>query len=211
MNHGIKLRRTPIAGSAIVLSVALLLAACGNDDGDGESAASAPTESASASEPANASDSASASEPTDPAEPAPTDEAAPEFRTIEHAGGTTEVPVDPQNVLALDEYTALVMWELGFQPTTVYRSLLTVYTEPIASAQGIELVEHALADPSIEASAALAPDLILSFAHPTTIERYDLWSEAGPTVLYDDSKPWQEPITVIGEALGAEDIAAERT
>ncbi|MEM9132257.1 MAG: ABC transporter substrate-binding protein [Actinomycetota bacterium] len=201
MNHRTNSPRSLLAGAAIVLSVALL-AACG-DGGDGEQTASATSASASAST------SASASEPTDPGSPS-TEEAEPAFRTIEHAGGTTDVPVDPQNILALDEYSAFILWELGVEPTTVYRSLLTVYTEPIASARGLELIDHALADPAIEASAALAPDLVVSFAHPTTLETYDLWSEVGPIVLYDDSEPWQEPIALVGEALGAEDVAAER-
>ncbi|MEM9608507.1 MAG: ABC transporter substrate-binding protein [Actinomycetota bacterium] len=120
------------------------------------------------------------------------------------------MPVDPKNILALDEYSAFQLWDLGFEPTTVYASLLTLYTEPVANEMGVELTEHLLADPAIEAAAAIAPDLIVSFGHPVTLERYDLWSEAGPMFLYSDAAPWQEQLTRVGEALGAEDVAAQR-
>ncbi|MEM9515716.1 MAG: ABC transporter substrate-binding protein [Actinomycetota bacterium] len=206
MTHRSRTRRLSITGAAIVFSM-VVLAAC-DDDGEG-TAAPASTASTNAPEPTEPSGSPSTAPAVTATEA--TEATEPEFRTIEHAGGSTDVPADPQNVLALDEYTALIMWELGVEPTTVYRSLLTEYTEPIASAQGVEMIEHALASPAIEASAALAPDLVVSFAHPTTVEMYDVWSEVGPIVLYDDSAPWQEQNAVVGEALGAEDIAAERT
>ncbi|MEM8925016.1 MAG: ABC transporter substrate-binding protein [Actinomycetota bacterium] len=182
---------------AVLAVLALVAIAC--SDGDDTDASSSDAE-ASASEPAA----------TDDADDASTADSEPAVRTMEHVGGTTDVPTDPQNILALDEYTALMMWDLGVEPATVYHSLLTVYTEPIADAFGVELIEHALAEPAIEASAALAPDLIVSFAHPTTLDSYDTWAEVGPMFIYADADPWRDQFLTVGDALGAEDAAARR-
>ncbi|MEM9747372.1 MAG: ABC transporter substrate-binding protein, partial [Actinomycetota bacterium] len=132
-------------------------------------------------------------------------------RIVEHPGGVTEVPVGIDSILALDEPSAAVLMELGTPPDVIYGSYLTASTPLLADELGIEFLPHNIEDPSIEAAAALAPDLIVGTDHPGTLRNYDNWSEVAPVVLIDYAGAWQEQIATAGEAIGADDVAAART
>ena len=75
----------------------------------------------------------------------------------------------------------------------------------------VDVLAHDLFNGSIEAAAALAPDLIVGTDHPGTLRNYDNWSEVAPVVLIDYAGAWQEQLATAGEAIGADDVAAART
>ncbi|MEM8707233.1 MAG: hypothetical protein AAGE98_12300, partial [Actinomycetota bacterium] len=105
---------------AALLALTLLAAACGGSDEtteaptDSESASAsemAEDDGASASEMAE-SESASASEPADTT----TTTEAPTERTVEHRGGTTVIPAQPERIVVLNAGTMLpILIELGVE------------------------------------------------------------------------------------------------
>ena len=132
-------------------------------------------------------------------------------RTVTHDKGTTEVPERPQRIVALDNslVEAVVLLErplvggigsyrdqTGFPP---YLGDAVDDTEDVGP----------LETPDLEAIAALEPDLIVS----ATVRHdalYDELSQIAPTVFVKTTGPqWRENVTFLGEALGAEDEAAD--
>ncbi|MEM9133193.1 MAG: ABC transporter substrate-binding protein [Actinomycetota bacterium] len=194
---------------AVLGAVALLAGACGgdSDSADPPATASAPSGSDLGGEASAGAIGESGSETADAAEPTP---AASDVLTVEHAGGTTEVPSEAETILALDENAAFILWELGLDPEVVYGSYLTTYTSLVADDRGVEIVPHSLEEPSIEASAALAPDVIIGTDHPATVASYDLWGEVGPTVLFPYREPWEVHLDTVAAAFGLEDVADQR-
>lgn len=208
--------RRPWPVLAVVLALAVLAAACGGDEDSADSAADQDSASASvsASAPADTDSGDEADGTTDDSTTEETGgdpEAEPEIFVVEHAVGTSEVPTGAETILALDENAAFILWELGLDPEVVYGSYLTVYTSLVADDRGVEIVPHSLSAPSIEASAALAPDVIIGTDHPATIDAYDLWGEVGPTVLFPYREPWEVHLETVASAFGLDDLAAERT
>jgi iron complex transport system substrate-binding protein len=141
--------------------------------------------------------------------------------TVGTAFGDVEIPEEPQRVVALgwsDAETALALgvqpvgasdW-LGFGGEGVGPWAEGRYDE---APQIIETLE-----PSLEAIAALQPDLILDTRSPATQERYDALSAIAPTVGQpEDVGPylttWQQQLDLVGRALGraeqADDLQAE--
>jgi iron complex transport system substrate-binding protein len=119
-----------------------------------------------------------------------------ERRPFEHAMGTTEVPVRPERVVALDSLRILEpLLQLDITPAGA------VVTANILSNPGdIERVGTSL-EPSIEAIAALEPDLIVG-EESLQEEMYDQLSQIAPTVLAYD-------IATDGNALDRQRFLAE--
>ncbi|MGY1602507.1 ABC transporter substrate-binding protein [Geodermatophilus sp. SYSU D00815] len=163
---------------ALALLAALVLAGCGADD---------------AAEPADGS-------------PAAADAAFP--RTVDHAMGSTEIPARPERVVVLDtgeldSVTALGVTPVGAVTTDVATGFLSYLAE---DAEGVEQV-GTIAEPNLEAIAALRPDLILSnkVRHE---DLYDQLSAIAPTVFAERvGAAWKENFLLAGEALGLEDQA----
>jgi iron complex transport system substrate-binding protein len=114
------------------------------------------------------------------------DESSGKTKTVEHAMGTTEVPVNPERIITLND--------------TLMTHLLAVDFEPVGSC-GIEGdrfrtekfdttdIEHVgiLNEPNLEAVAGLRPDLILGFALSADV--YPELSRIAPTVLLEPPSP----------------------
>lgn len=193
------------------LALATLTAACSSDD----------TSSTATDPPAAASPSISEPATTEPAttEPATTEPATTEPadfpRSVTHALGTTDVPAEPERVVALDR--SLVDAALALELELVG---YTTYQDPNGSLPeyfGEALTEHAseatwvgdLLSPNLEAIAALDPDLILTSAvrHEAI---YSQLSEIAPTIATASAGGgWKENILVSAEATGRDDFAQQ--
>lgn len=212
--------RLPI--TALVLLLTLFLAACG---GAAEpTAAPAPTEPPQepAAEPTEAptmEEEPTAEEQEPAAEPTEAEgEAAGDVRIITHSFGDTEIEGVPQRIVALEWTYAEDLLALGIQPAGV------------ADVAGYETwvnVEPALADsvvdvgtrqePSLEAIAALEPDMIIGvqFRHEPI---YADLSAIAPTLLFnpypgedgpDQYQEMRETFLTIAEAVQREDEAVQ--
>lgn len=138
---------------------------------------------------------------------APAAEAA-ETRTVQHAMGSTRVSGTPERVVVLDTGELDSATALGVKPVGAVEAIagegLPAYLGD--GVKGIELV-GTIEQPSIEAIAALKPDLILSskVRHEAI---YDELSRIAPTVFTEEvGVTWKENFALHAEALGRGDEA----
>lgn len=194
---------------ALLLAGALLAAACAT--GSGDDAGPGADEGADDATTTTAVDpTATTTRPASPTTAAPA--AAPATRLVAHARGETEVPEEPEQVVALDSGTTLVMLlELGVPvaaatlPPTGGESILF---EP-GALDGIESV--GFPDPSIEAIAAVGPDLIVGLDTVTVTDEYDELSRIAPTILVEPTpSDWKDQARRLAEAVNATDELDDR-
>jgi iron complex transport system substrate-binding protein len=143
------------------------------------------------------------------ADPAQLDEGPP-TREVRHAAGTTEVPADPQRIVALSGDQLDALCGLGLQSRIVAAAL------PDGSSQQpsyLGTVVHAVApaghrtSPDIAAIKAANPDLILG-SQALTPEAYGELSAIAPTVFSGAPGPgWQDMLRTVGAATGRADAA----
>ena len=181
------LRRTALVAAA--LTTAGALAACGSGDADSS---------------ADASSSASGGSSGFPV-------------TVSTAFGDVEVEEEPQRVVALGSSDAETALALGVQPVGA-SDWLAFGGEGVGPwAEGRydeapEMIETL--EPSLEAIAALEPDLILDTRSPATQERYDSLSAIAPTIGQPEGvdpylTTWQQQLDLVGQALGRTDEAEQ--
>ena len=179
----------PFLRGAALLAATVLVTSCGSDDtGSSEDAAASSSPSGSGASPV----------------------------TVQTAFGPVEVPEEPERVVALgwsDAETALALgvqpvgasdW-LGFGGEGVGPWAEGLYDE---APENIETLE-----PSLEAIAALDPDLILDTRSPATQDRYDALNAIAPTIGQPEGvgpyqTTWQQQLDLVGQALGREEEAA---
>ncbi|RZU30561.1 ABC transporter substrate-binding protein [Blastococcus saxobsidens] len=131
-------------------------------------------------------------------------------RTVEHAMGSTEIPAEPERVVVLDtgeldSALALGVTPVGAVTTDVSEQFLSYLAE---DAEGIDVV-GTIAEPDLEAIAALQPDLILSNSVRHE-DIYDQLAQIAPTVFAADlGDTWKENFLLDAEALGKEEEAEE--
>ncbi|SOE04064.1 ABC transporter substrate-binding protein [Blastococcus haudaquaticus] len=142
-------------------------------------------------------------------EPSATEDAA--FpRTVEHAMGSTEIPERPERVVVLDTGELDTALSLGVTPvgavtTAVSEDFLTYLADDAADVE----VVGTIAEPNLEAIAALEPDLILS-SRTRHEDIYEELAQIAPTVFADRvGAVWKENFLLDAEALGLEDEAEE--
>ncbi|RBY94533.1 iron-siderophore ABC transporter substrate-binding protein [Blastococcus sp. TBT05-19] len=129
-------------------------------------------------------------------------------RTVEHAMGSTEIPERPERVVVLDTGELDSVLSLGVTPvgavtTAVSDGFLSYLAE---DAEDVEVV-GTIAEPDLEAIAALEPDLILSnkVRHE---DIYEQLAQIAPTVFAEKvGAVWKENLLLDAEALGLEDEA----
>lgn len=133
----------------------------------------------------------------------PPGEAAAGTRTVTHARGVTAVPVAPQRVVVLDTGELDVVLALGVTPVGAVVAqegapLQTYLADRVADVA----VVGTIAEPDLEAVAALDPDLILS-NEVRHADLYDTLSGIAPTVFAADvGDTWKDTVRLAGEALG---------
>ncbi len=140
--------------------------------------------------------------------------------TIEHAFGTTEIPVEPKRVVAIGWGSADAAIAMGVIPVGMEaqayggdESGVHPWTAEALEDAGEELpvlIPSSNEAPAYEDIAEAAPDLILAVYSGVTDEQYELLSEIAPTVAYPDAPwttPWRDVVSIVGEALGKTDEA----
>lgn len=175
---------------ATVLTVALLLAACGA----GEGAGSAPT----------------GTEETGSGFPI----------TIEHKFGTTEITEEPQRVLSLGFQEQDAILALGITPVAVRHwfgdephAVFPWAQDELGEAEP-DVLEMPFGELDYEKIITLEPDLISGVYSGITADEYERLSRIAPTIAQTDGyvdfgMPWQEMTVMVGRALGREQRARE--
>lgn len=136
-------------------------------------------------------------------------------RSVVHALGTTEVTGTPERVVVLDSGELDAVASLGVVPVGAVET--EGLLEELADAHGFDAddvaVVGSIAEPDLEAVAALQPDLVLTNAirHAAL---YDQLSALAPTVMSAElGAVWQENFLLSAEAMGmteeAEQILAD--
>jgi iron complex transport system substrate-binding protein len=137
--------------------------------------------------------------------------------TVETAFGDVTVEEEPTRVVALGWSDAETALALGVQPVGA-SDWLGFGGEGVGPwaegryAEAPEIIDTL--EPSLEAVAALEPDLILDTRSDATQERYDLLSQIAPTIGQPDGvgpyqTTWQQQLEMVGRALGREEEAAD--
>ncbi len=126
---------------------------------------------------------------------------------VEHARGTAEVPADPQRVVVLEPLELDVAVALGVTPVG---AAVVNEAAGVPTYLGVDVAPvGTVVEPSLEAIAALEPDLILG----TESRHSDLFAQLdsiAPTVfMATQADPWRDNARLIGTALGREDAVGE--
>lgn len=135
-----------------------------------------------------------------------------ETRSVVHALGTTEIAGTPERVVVLDSGELDAVTSLGVVPVGTVETeglLEELATAHDFDAADVEVV-GSIAEPDLEAVAALRPDLILTNAirHEAI---YDQLSELAPTVMSAElGAVWKENFLLSAEALGMTAQAEEQ-
>ncbi len=137
-----------------------------------------------------------------------------ETRTVEHLLGTTEVPVNPERVVALDGGEELeALCALGEAPLAAGNASRAEgadqwfeYIESRCDLDPVEVVPGR-DQANLEQVAALQPDLI--FATDFEAETYDELSRIAPTVIPDRRSGAEKLLRTTAEAVGRPEAADE--
>jgi iron complex transport system substrate-binding protein len=181
--------RPLLRGAALLAAAALVVTGCGSDDDTGSSSGSSGGDSASGAFPV----------------------------TVPTAFGDVEIAEEPVRVVALGWGDAETALALGVQPVGA-SDWLAFGGEGVGPwSEGLydeapEIIETL--EPSLEAIAALEPDLILDTKSDGTQDRYDLLSQIAPTVGQPEGveayqTTWDQQLELVGQALGRTDRADE--
>lgn len=180
--------RPLLRGAALLAAAALVVPSCGSDDDAAENSGDGSGGSSSGAFPV----------------------------TVATAFGDVEIADEPTRVVALGWGDAETALALGVQPVGASDWLafggegVGPWSEGYDDAP--EIIETQ--EPSLEAIAALEPDLILDTKSDGTQERYDLLSQIAPTVGMPEGAEayqtaWDEQLELVGQALGRTDEADE--
>lgn len=184
---------------SLLFVFALLLAACG--DAEPEQAAEQTTTTVVET---------TTTIQAPPTTAAPTTGAEPATRTVTHMLGDTEVPLEIERWVVLDEYAALSLFTLGIEPTVVFASYGTAVAAAILEAEGIPLQESALgsANVSLEVLVSFEPDVIVGTWDAGIDAIYEDLSAIAPTVILPFVEPWRDVLSATGLYFQKEEEAA---
>jgi iron complex transport system substrate-binding protein len=125
--------------------------------------------------------------------------------------GETEITGTPERVVVLDTGELDAALALGVTPVGAVRTDVSEALPAYIEDAGVEAADIAavgtIAEPDLEAVAALEPDLVLSNS-VRHADVYDQLSAIAPTVFAESiGESWQENLLLAGEALGRSDDA----
>ncbi|MGY2080002.1 ABC transporter substrate-binding protein [Modestobacter sp. SYSU DS0657] len=135
--------------------------------------------------------------------------AAEEVRTVGHALGEAEISGVPERVVVLDTGELDTALSLGVTPVGAVRTDASTELPGYLAEAGADPDEIAevgtIAEPNLEAIAALDPDLILSNTARHT-ELYEQLQAIAPTVMGEGvGETWKQNLPVYAEALGRQE------
>lgn len=165
---------------AILLSVLLFLAGCGNNSAGGAEEAEA--------------------------EPAAEEETA---REVTHAMGTTTIEGTPEKIVTLYQGATDAAVEMGVKPVGAVESWLQqpYYEYLSADMEGV-LVVGEETQPNLEEIAKLEPDLIIA-SQIRHEEIYEQLSQIAPTVVHETVYDFKGTVEMMGEAMNQQEKADE--
>lgn len=168
---------TPVVRrSAAGLFAAALVTACGGVDASSTGTSSTGTSSAGAS--------SSGDQPT---------------RTVAHSYGTTEVPVDPQRIVATDEYAAMSLLAVGVVPAVVFTGFGSPIADELLEEAGAHIIDvPPVGAPPSEDVLAQSPDLVVvsDYGDDTL---YRAIGSVTATVPMPYSAPWKESLSFVAD------------
>lgn len=133
-----------------------------------------------------------------------------DLRSIEHAMGTTQIPVSPERVVVLDYAPLDAALALNVRPVGRAEALISpIYPEEVINE--IPSVGRG-SQPNLEMILQLKPDLILGSTVATDANYYRRLSRIAPTVLTKSNGrhgDWQEYFLLNADALGELENAEE--
>jgi iron complex transport system substrate-binding protein len=121
--------------------------------------------------------------------------------------GKTNVPVNPQRVVAIEPCSLDHALALGVKPVgTSHHYMKRLHSDE--TVEGIEDTGHPV---DLEKVLALKPDLILGDVWAADDTVYDLLSQIAPTVIVEDESgsEWQASLAIYADALGKADVAKQ--
>lgn len=142
-------------------------------------------------------------------------------RLVEHALGETEIPTEPERVVALDSFIALPVLLDADVPVVGALSVSSIsgggplpsYVTP-EEAEGIEIVGGAESGPNLEAIAALNPDVIVGWSVLMDEDLYQSLTQIAPTIATEGDAylggDWKQEARQISSWFGAQETADER-
>jgi iron complex transport system substrate-binding protein len=173
---------------AMLAAALLLLAGCGSG-----------SESGSGGQQATAGDAAQGAFP----------------QTVTHAMGETEIPAQPQTIVALDNTFIDAAYSLrlpvaGFTTFDGSKELPGYLAEEFPDLASRAQYVGTLSEPNLEKIAAMQPDLIIS-AKVRHEQIHDELSSIAPTVFSETTgMVWKDNLRLLAEATGKEDLAQQR-
>lgn len=127
-------------------------------------------------------------------------------RIVLDGRGETEVPLNPQRIVALHNIFSEALVAFGTAPIGAVERPSGLPSQLVDALDGTQSVGLHNA-PDFEAILALEPDLILGQADQMA-ENYELLSAIAPTLLLDEpDTDWREWYIGLGDALGLEEAA----
>lgn len=125
---------------------------------------------------------------------------APQFRTIEHKFGKTEIPVNSQRIVSVFLEDMLLTLDLPLMLAVTVGA--NNYLEPLMKTRNIQGIDSL----SLEAVLHASPDLIIA-SDIITQDEYDALTKIAPTVVYN-RRTWKSSLPQIAKDLGKEEKAA---
>ena len=139
-----------------------------------------------------------------------------ETRTIEHAAGTMEVPVEPARIVTIDQVFPVHLTSLGLPMAGALNDVDAVLGDVaplLPDDLDVDAIERIgdRGQPNLESIALISPDLIVGSPAQGIDELYDQLSEIAPTVLIDrgTTGDWRQTFLTLAEAVGRSEEAAE--
>ncbi|MEM8620115.1 MAG: ABC transporter substrate-binding protein [Actinomycetota bacterium] len=196
-------RAIPLAAAAAIL---VTLTACGDGDDEASETSTSPptTESATTTV---ASTTGSSTTPTT-ATSTVVDTSVVDTTATTAAPTTTDAPADDRTIVAVDEQTALALLSIGVAPDHVLTTLNSETFAALNADLGIPAIDFAIAEPSFEVVAGLAPDLLVGIENPSLVERADEWAQVAPLVTTPVDASWQDQLQLLATEFAAEEQAA---
>lgn len=188
--------RKLVSVTGCVIALAIVFASCSNANDDTENAVTGGASDA---------DSQTLDERS---QIPPPDE--PDVRVVEHARGVTEIPVDAENLVALDSQSALNALSLGHVPTGVVLNAHEVTAHMVLDEHDVEILDFDEIDDLRDDFRTMEPDVFIISESMESFLTYELLSDIAPTVVIPQDAMWHEKLVMVGRSLGRQAIAEFR-
>lgn len=140
---------------------------------------------------------------------ADSDETA-ETRTVVHALGETQIPVDPQRIVVIDEYAAMTLLAVGIEPALIYKTFNAEVSPVVFDHLGVETREEPsfLMEPDYEQVRTDEPDLIVMSAAGPLAGNVADFERIAPTIALSFDAGWRESLNQTAAIFDVEQEAA---